>query len=116
MCEHNSAGKGVWYPLEGKGVRLHPYCRHCGVLKNVSEDRAKRSGYFMNSLAEIKKRLGRQSSRLSDAQIRLISKELEEHMDFSDVYWIPFSNQKQVFLSIAQKYTNLSKTFIEGFL
>jgi len=116
MCEHKSVGKGVWYPSQKGDTRLHPYCGHCGTLKNVSEDRAKRLGYYMNALSEIKRMTGRGGFKLSDAQIRLIAKELENFEDFSDVYWIPFSNQKEMFLGIAQKYTNLSKKFIEDFL
>ena len=51
-----------------KGLKPHPYCIHCGVVKNISPDRAKPLGYYVNELAKMP---------ITKLQMRLIIKELE---------------------------------------
>ena len=73
-CKHESCGaeEKVWLPYEfvgrSKGLKPHPYCIHCGVVKNISPDRAKPLGYYVNELAKMP---------ITKLQMRLIIKELE---------------------------------------
>ena len=103
--KHESCGAAekVWLPYEfegrSKGLKPHPYCIHCGVVKNISSDRAKPMGYYTNKLARMP---------ITKVQMRLIIKELE-NMDFDDVYSMTGSKQGKVFSSVVQKYCNVSE-------
>ena len=99
-CKHESGGAAekVWLPYEfegrSRGLKPHSYCIHCGVVKNISADRAKPMGYYTNILA----RRG-----ITKVQMRLIVKELE-NADFDDSYSMTGSEQEKVFSSVVQKY------------
>ena len=114
-CEHKNSGKGVWFPAHAGDVRLHPFCRNCGVLKNVDADHGRGVGYFSNALSEIKKTLGRHNSKLTESQARLILQDFEDS-DYSDTYWVTFTLQKKIFIKTVRNYTNLSFNFVAGFL
>ena len=99
-CEHKSCGAAEkeWLPYEfdgrSRGLKPHSYCIHCGVVKNISPDRAKPMGYYTNMLARMP---------ITKVQMRLIVKELE-NMDFDDAYSMTKSAQEKVFSSVVQKY------------
>ncbi|MFQ6119603.1 MAG: hypothetical protein ACE5KE_06930 [Methanosarcinales archaeon] len=90
-------------------LKPHPYCIHCGFVKNISPDRAKKIGYYINALSKMKK-------YLSKVQIRLIVKELESIEDFEDTYWRTGFSQKKIFINIVKKYSNLSEELIQSYL
>ena len=104
-CKHESCGavERVWLPYESegrnRGLKPHPYCIHCGVVKNISSDRAKPMGYYMNILAKMP---------ITKVQMRLIIRDLE-NMDFDDAYSMRGSRQEKVFSSVVQKYCNVSQ-------
>lgn len=115
-CVHRSSSDKEWLPsLEGI-LRPHPCCANCGVVKNISYDRAKEMGYYVNVLSEIKRYLGKRGFKLSKAQLRLILKELEDIEGFSDSYCLRGSVQKSFFIEAVRKYSSLSPNFIESFL
>ena len=118
-CEHEDCGhdERVWLPInnEPAGTLRHPYCKHCGVVKNLSSDRAVGIGYFMNALSSMK-RLNRKEKLVTDTQIRLISKELMGIDDFEDKYWIRGSSQEDLFIKTVRKHCNLSESYIRSFL
>lgn len=109
-CKHESCGTAekVWLPYEfegrSRGLKLHSYCILCGVVKNVSSDKAKRMGYYTNTLA----RLG-----ITEVQRRLIIKELER-MDFDDAYSMTGSEQEEVFINVVQKYSKVPEDRIRA--
>jgi hypothetical protein len=114
-CKHESCGAAekVWLPYEfegrSRGLKPHPYCIHCGVLKNISSssaDRAKPLGYYTNILA----RLG-----ITKVQIRLIVKELER-MNFDDIYSMTRSEQEGLFIRGVKKYSKVPEDTIRAFL
>jgi len=110
--KHESCGTAekVWLPYEfegrSRGLKPHSYCIHCGVVKNISSDRAKPMGYYTNTLA----RLG-----ITKVQIRLIVKDLER-LDFDDVYSTTRSEQEEVFISVVQKYSKVPEDGIRASL
>jgi len=114
-CEHKSCGskEKVWLPYILRkaeyGLKSHPYCVHCGAVKNISTDMPKRIGYYINVLSEIRK-----SFRISDAQVRLIVNELSSKEDFEDPYWTTGFAQEKMFLASLKKYCNLSETAIKS--
>ena len=104
-CKHENCGavEKVWLPFEfeerQRGLKPHPFCIHCGVVKNMSADRAKPMGFYTNILARM---------QITKVQIRLIIKELES-IDFDDVYSMTGSEQKRVFNRVVKKYYNVSE-------
>ncbi len=97
-------------------LKLHPYCNKCGTMKNVSSDKGKKISYFVASLSKLRKILEKKGYKISDAQIRLIVKELSKVEGFEDTWWITFSKQKEIFISIVGKYVRVSRDVIESIL
>ena len=118
-CVHEDCGydERLWLPINDEPANTvkHPYCKHCGVVRNLSVDRAVGVGYFMNVLSSMK-RANRKEKLITDVQVRLISKELIGMDDFEDVYWIRGSSQEDLFIKTVRKYCNLSESYIRSFL
>jgi hypothetical protein len=115
-CVHRGSGK-VWLPRLDNSITVpHPVCGRCGSVKNVTSDRGRGLGYYVNVLYEIKRYLEKRRGKLTEAQIRLITKRLEEVDGFEDVYWIRGSTQKSMFTRAVTEYTGLSCSFVESFL
>ncbi len=104
-CKHESCGAAekVWLPYEyeerRRGLKPYSYCIHCGVVKNISDYKAKPMGYYTNILARM--------PMITKVQIRLIVKELENR-DFDDTYSMTKSEQEKIFSSVVQKYCKVS--------
>jgi len=104
-CKHEScsAAEKVWLPYEfegrSRGLKPYQYCIHCGVVKNISPDRAKPIGYYTNRLARMS---------ITKVQMRLIIKELE-NMDFDDAYSMTKSVQEEIFIRVVKKYCKVSE-------
>ncbi len=113
-CNHRDSPERYHLPMHNGIIAPHPACRECGYIKNISPDKAKKLGYFANVLAEMKSHRGRKL--LSDAQIRLILKELEKVEGFDDDYFMSFTAQKVAFIRAVRKYSSLSPSFVESFL
>jgi hypothetical protein len=111
-CTHQPKKKD-WLTSQNGVIKLHPYCCNCGTVKNVSSDKGKKIGYFINSLARLRKTLEQKGYRVSEAQIRMIIKELCEIDGFEDTYWITFSRQKEIFITLVRKYIKISQDIIE---
>nr|CBH37228.1 hypothetical protein BSM_07050 [uncultured archaeon] len=98
--KHESCGvtENIWLPYKyegrSRGLKPHPYCIHCGVVKNISTDRAKPMGYYTNMLARMS---------ITKVQLRLIVKKLER-IGFDDTYSLTRSDQEKVFNQVVQKY------------
>ena len=72
--------------------------------------------YFIARLMKLRKVLRCMGYKVSEAQIRLIIKELADTDGFSDTWWITYTKQKEIFVSVVKKYVNVSKSFIESFV
>ena len=114
-CSHVSSQQRFWLPTHNGVLKLHPYCVKCGEVKNVSSDRGKGIGYFINVIYELKKFLEKKGYKISQSQIRLIIKEFEDK-GYDDTYSIPFSIQKNEFVKIVRKYIKVSEDVICSFL
>ena len=115
-CTHRSCNgeKRSWLPIEeysGADVKLHPWCVHCGVVKNISEDRGHKIGYWTNILSKIAERFS-----IKQIQKRLIAKELTSHELFNDTYCITGFSQKELFKKIVKKYCNINEYNIDSFI
>ena len=116
ICSHESCSreKKILLPVEnkrGSDVSLHPWCVHCGLVKNISDDRPKEIGYWMNILSRASYKFS-----IAQCQKRLIAKELDSCKEFEDLYGITGSSQKEMFVRTVQKYCNLSINNIDSFL
>ncbi len=114
-CKHESCGREarVWLPTDSiaSEVVLHPWCKHCGIVKNISDDRPKNIGYWMNNLAKISNQFS-----LKKVQIRLVSKYLEAHNYFNDLYGITGSAQCEVFIKTVYRICKISKHSIDSLI
>ena len=114
-CQHESCGREqrIWMPsgdTHYSEVVLHPYCKHCGLVKNLSDDRPRALGYWVNILSYFSKVFS-----LKKVQTRLISKELEGCDCFDDLYGTTGSAQKELFVKILKKYSNIDMNSIDSF-
>jgi hypothetical protein len=106
-CEHKSCGSSekIWLPYyyEGRerGLKPHPYCMECGLVKCLSSDRPHTIGYYMNILAELNKLY-----KITQIQIRLVSQEIERQ-GLNDSYGMDRLQQEMLFVEIAKKYVNV---------
>lgn len=107
QCTHESCGreKRVWLPRgsHSSDVVPHPWCKHCGVIKNISDDHPQKLGYWMNILSKIEYHLS-----LKKIQKRLVAKCLESHPCFNDLYGTTGSDQHELFVKTVSKICNLS--------
>ncbi len=116
-CEHKSCGnkEKVWLPYISRdmehGLKSHPYCIHCGAVKNISTDMPRRIGYYINLPSKIRK-----DFRISDAQIRFIINESSREESFEDPYWTTGFAQEKMFLASIKKYCDLPENTIKPLL
>jgi len=116
LCSHKSCRlkHQVWLPSTshpGSEVKKHPWCIHCGLVKNISGDRPYKLGYWMNVLSNIT-----YGFSLKQIQKRLIAKELSSHLCFNDTYGVTGSSQKELFKKIVKKYCSIDKHSIDPFI
>ncbi len=106
-CEHKSCGgsEKVWLPYyyDGRvrGLKPHPYCIDCGLIKNLSSDRPHTIGYYMNILSELSKLY-----KIAQVQMRLVSQEFEKQ-GLEDSYGMDRQQQERLFMEIVKKYMNV---------
>ena len=107
-CEHKISGskEKIWLPhyFEGRdrGLKPHPYCKECGLVKSLSSDRLHSIGYFMNIIAELGKH-----HKISQVQTRLIALEMEKQ-SISDAFGIDRHQQEILFIEITTRILNVS--------
>jgi hypothetical protein len=112
VCEHKSYGEKAWLPYEyrgmHRGLKQHPVCSECGLIKNVSSDRTKPIGHYINILIQLA-----EAYSLTRVQIRLISRELK---CLEDAYGFCRHQQEEVFKETILKYTRIPERSIKGVL
>lgn len=106
-CEHNVCGstEKVWLPYyydgRERGLKPHPYCIDCGLIKNLSSDRPHAIGYYMNILSELGKLY-----KIAQIQTRLVVQEFERQ-GLEDPYGIDRQQQERLFVEIVKRYMNV---------
>ncbi|ADC66066.1 metal dependent phosphohydrolase [Ferroglobus placidus DSM 10642] len=115
ICKHEDSKKRDWLPSRNHLIKLHPHCKHCGVVRNSSADVGKGIGYFANSLSRLSEFLGRKGHKVSQAQIRMVILEFERK-GLADKYSVPFSVQRWEFAKIVKKYICISEEIVLNFL
>lgn len=106
-CEHNLSGsrEKIWLPyyFEGRerGLKPHPYCTECGLIKNLSSERLRSIGFFMNLIADLGQR-----HKIAKTQVRLIALEMER-LRLDDNFGMDRQQQEDLFVDIVVKILNL---------
>jgi len=106
-CEHQISGskEKIWLPYyyEGRdrGLKPHPFCTECGLIKNLSSDRPRSIGYFMNVIAELGERY-----KIAQVQTRLIVLEMEKQ-SMDDRFGIDRQQQERLFIEITTRILNV---------
>jgi tetratricopeptide (TPR) repeat protein len=115
-CEHKCCGSSekIWLPYlyrgYERGLKPHPYCVECGAVKNLSSERPREMGYYMNVIANLAHK-----TKISQAQVRLIVKEFER-LELDDKYALDRHQQEKLFIEIAKKYLVLPEQTIRALL
>lgn len=118
-CDHKDCGniEKVWLPFmvreAPQGLKSHPFCVHCGLVKNVGSDRAKRIGYYLNILSRMEQSLKTPGAKV---RMRLVAKELEGSGDFDDTYSMSGYAQERIFTNIVKKYFHIPESVIQSFI
>lgn len=92
-------------------IALHHWCVLCGCIQNISDDRPKKMGYWINILA-----LMAREYSLTQSQKRLVIKALEFNEFFEDMYGTTGSAQQEIFVKTLQNYSKLDKKTIDSFI
>jgi hypothetical protein len=106
-CEHKISGsrEKIWLPyyFEGRerGLKPHPYCTECGLIKNLSSDKPRSLGYFMNLIAELGER-----HKIAKIQTRLIALEMERVV-LDDKFGMDRQQQEDLFVEITTRILNV---------
>jgi hypothetical protein len=106
-CEHKLSGsrEKVWLPyyFDGRerGLKPHPYCTECGLIKNLSTEKPRSTGYFMNLVAELATR-----HKIAKIQMRLIAMEMDR-MQLDDKFGMDKTQQEDLFIEIATRILNV---------
>ncbi|HUI40045.1 MAG TPA: hypothetical protein VLY86_03900 [Methanothrix sp.] len=115
-CKHKNCGSGekIWLPYiyrgRVRGLKPHPYCIHCGSVKNLSSEKPKDIGYYMNLIGSLGNRY-----KIAKVQMRLIALEMiKEHV--SDDYALDRHQQEKLFLKIVRRNLNISERELQELL
>jgi hypothetical protein len=124
-CSHENCGREhrIWIPettpfsddtrsissTERSEVSLHHWCVLCGCIQNISDDRPKKMGYWINVLSKLARKY-----HLTDSQRRLVIKALESNEFFEDLYGTTGSAQQGVFVKVVHNYSNLDQKTIDS--
>lgn len=118
-CEHKDCGskEKVWLEFlvkeNPRGLKTHPYCIKCGMVRNVGSDKALSSGYYINALSHMEKHLKIPGSNV---RMRLVAKELEKIEDFDDAYSMSKYIQDRTFTNIVKKYYHIPESVIQSYI
>lgn len=106
-CEHKLSGskEKIWLPYyfwgRERGLKPHSYCTKCGLVKNLSSERPRSIGYFMNLIADLGQR-----HKIAKTQVRLIALEMER-LNMDDSFGMDRQQQEDLFVDITVKILNL---------
>ena len=101
-CVHKDCGTKVkvWLPYFYKGrvrgLKPHPYCAECGLVKNLSSERPHQIGYFINLIAVLGKHY-----KIAQVQVRLMVREMERQ-GLEESYRMDRQQQEELFREIAK--------------
>ncbi len=98
------------YVFQGRelGLKPHPYCSECGVIKNLSPERPREIGYYVNVLVALGK-----DYKIAQVQKRLVALEMQR-LELDDKYALDRHQQEKLFIEIVKKYVNVPEVILRG--
>ena len=115
-CEHkkSSSKEKIWLPYSyrgrNRGLKPHPFCTECGLIKNLSSDRPRSIGFYMNIIAELGKHY-----KIAKVQTRLIALEMEKQV-LDDKFGMDRQQQEILFVEITTRVLNVPKRAVSELL
>ena len=115
-CEHQKSGskEKIWLPYyykgRDRGLKPHPFCTECGLIKNLSSDRPRSIGFYMNVIAELGKHY-----KIAKVQIRLIALEMEKQA-LDDKFGMDRQQQEMLFVETTIRILNVPKKAVDELL
>ncbi|OPY51074.1 MAG: hypothetical protein A4E49_02358 [Methanosaeta sp. PtaU1.Bin112] len=115
-CEHKMSGsrEKVWLPyyFEGRerGLKPHPYCVECGLIKNLSSEKPRSIGYFMNIIADLGNHY-----KVAKVQTRLIALEMEKQA-MDDKFGMDRMQQEDLFVEIVTRILNIPARVVSEYM
>ncbi len=103
----------VWLPVFAKDhapTTRHRFCKETGIVRNQGPEVARKTGFYINILSDLQEYLDQEArrlgpiTRLTQTQIRLIAKDLEDLEGFEDKYWRTESSQVRDFIDVVRYY------------
>ena len=118
-CKHLDCANSekIWLPYTIRelsfGLHSHPFCIHCGMVRNITSERSKSIGYFINVISNIDKHI---KTSGASVRMRLAVKELQQIEDFEDNYSMSKYAQEIIFINIIMKYYKIPERTVRQFL
>ncbi len=115
-CQHENCGSSekIWLPYSfrgrDRGLKPHPYCIHCGMVKNLSMEKPRDLGYYMNIVASLGKR-----HKIAKVQIRIIALEMERE-GLADAFALDRYQQEKLFVNIVARNLNIPERVVIALL
>jgi hypothetical protein len=115
-CQHKNCGghEKVWMPYSfrgrDRGLKPHPYCIYCGQVKNLSSERPRDVGYYMNIIASLGKHF-----KISKVQVRLIALKMVQE-ELADSYAMDRHQQEELFVDIVTRNLNIREGAVRALL
>ncbi len=115
-CNHVSCGNSekVWltHTYQGRecGLKPHNYCLNCGLVMNLSSDKPRSVGYYMNVLSALSKEV-----KIAKIQMRLICLKMQG-CKLDDGYGLSRYQQEKIFVDIVMEYLNVPEWKVQKFL
>lgn len=105
-----------WLPTQTCGhLAPHAYCRECGAVKAVGTAAPLKMGGIVNLIAKLSKRLHYDGVKITEAQRRLIVKELERR-EADDAFALTREVQLEVLAEVIGRYTGLHADVVIEYL
>jgi len=115
-CQHQNCGgrEKIWMPYSfrdrNRGLKPHPYCIHCGQVKNLSSERPRDVGYYLNLVASLGLRY-----KIAKVQMRLIALEMARE-ELADFYGMDRHQQEELFVNIVTRNLNVHERAVRALL
>lgn len=105
-----------WLPThDDSGLAKHPYCEDCGQVKTIGRESGLKMGTLTNLLGKVKRQLGDEGDRITEAQSRLILKKLRQEGG-DDGFAVPRSTQIELLAEAVEDYTSLEARHVKAVL
>lgn len=100
---------------DSSALAPHPYCDGCGLVRYVGSRRAMDLGGLANLLARLEIHLRRNGRKVTEAQRRLITRELATY-SIDDTFALSRAGQLQIVAEVAARRLGLPTEVLASYL